>query len=143
MSSTSEPASTPAVRPNLARSRQLAQAAAQTAAESGGFDIVVLDMTGLTAIFDYFVIVTGTSHRQLVAIGDDIRIKLERELKDKRLSADGMESGKWIVLDFGSVVIHLFDEDTRQFYSLQALWADAPDIAAELGVAQNRKNPAG
>lgn len=130
-----EPPVEPAVRPNLARSRELARAAAETALASGGTNIVVLDMTALTSIFDYFVIVTGISHRQLAAMSEDIRMKLEKDLKDRRLSSDGVESGKWIVLDFGSVVIHLFDEDTRQFYSLEALWADAPDIAPELGIA--------
>ncbi len=126
----------PAVLPNLARSRELALAAATTAIENGGTDLVILDMTGLTSIFDYFVIATGTSHRQLVAMSEEIRLKLEKDLKDRRISLDGQESGKWIVLDFGSVVIHLFDEDTRQFYSLEALWADARNVTEEFGLTQ-------
>jgi len=121
-------------RPNLERSQELARAAAQTAIESGATDVVVLDMTGLTSIFDYFVIATGTSKRQLVALSDDIRLKLEKELKDKRISLDGQDTGKWVVLDFGSVVIHLFDDDTRQFYSLETLWADAPNVTDQLGI---------
>ncbi len=121
-------------RPNLQRSQELARAAAQTALDNGATDLVVLDMTGLTAIFDYFVIATGTSKRQIVSLSEDIRLKLEKELKDKRISLDGQDTGKWIVLDFGSVVIHLFDEDTRQFYSLETLWADAPNVTEELGI---------
>ncbi len=120
---------------NLERSRTLARAAAKTAIESGGRSITILDMTGLTALFDYFVIVTGTSQRQLMAMSEDIQHTLEKDLRDKRLSLDGQSSGKWIVLDYGSVVVHLFDDDTRQFYSLEALWGDAPNVTAALGIA--------
>jgi ribosome-associated protein len=109
-------------------SLKLALAAAQTAAENGGTDILVLDMTDHTAIFDYFVIATGTSRRQLHAISEDIDDKLEKELNDKRMNIDGYDESRWIVLDYGTVVIHLFDEDTRQFYSLEALWADAKKV---------------
>jgi ribosome-associated protein len=128
----------PARLPNLERSRTLARAAARVAIESGGRDITILDMTGLTALFDYFVIVSGTSQRQLMAMSEDIQHVLEKDLRDRRLSLDGQNSGKWIVLDYGSVVIHLFDDDTRQFYSLEALWADAPNVTAALGVAAER-----
>jgi len=109
-------------------SLELALAAAKTAAENGATEIVVLDMTEHTAIFDYFVIATGTSRRQLHAISEDIDDKLEKELNDKRMNIDGFDESRWIVLDYGTVVIHLFDEDTRQFYSLEALWADAKKI---------------
>lgn len=121
--------------PNLERSRTLARAAAKAAIESGGRAITILDMTALTAIFDYFVIVTGSSQRQLMAMSEDIQHALEKDLRDRRLSLDGQASGKWIVLDYGSVVVHLFDDDTRQFYSLEALWADAPNVTSALGIA--------
>ncbi len=115
-------------RVNPERSLELALAAARTAAENGGTDLVVMDMTGHTAIFDYFVIATGTSRRQLHAMSEEIDHKLEDELNDKRMNIDGYDESRWIVLDYGTVVIHLFDEDTRQFYSLEALWADAPKV---------------
>lgn len=110
------------------RSRELALAAAVTAAENGGTDILVLDMTEHTAIFDYFVIATGTSRRQLHAMSEEIDHKLEDELNDKRMNIDGYDESRWIVLDYGTVVIHLFDEDTRMFYSLETLWADAKKV---------------
>ena len=115
-------------RVNPERSLALALAAARTAGENGGTDIVVLDMSKHTAIFDYFVIATGTSRRQLHAISEEIDNTLEKELNDKRMNIDGYDDSKWIVLDYGTVVIHLFDEDTRIFYSLEALWGDAVKV---------------
>ena len=115
-------------RVNPERSRQLALAAARTAAENGGLNITVLDMNRQTALFDYFVIVTGTSRRQLHAMSEEIDHKLEDELNDRRMNIDGYDESRWIVLDYGTVVIHLFDEDTRAFYSLEALWADAEKV---------------
>ena len=103
-------------------------AAARTAAENQGRNIVVLDMSRLSAVFDYFVIVTGSSRRQLHAMSDEIDDQLERELNDKRMNVDGYDDSRWIVLDYGTVVIHLFDEPTRDFYSLESLWADARKI---------------
>jgi ribosome-associated protein len=116
-------------RVNPESSRVTAIAAARIAAENNGTDIVVLDMTKHTAIFDYFVIATGTSRRQLHAMAEDIDQRLKKELKEKRMNMDGYEDSRWIVLDYGTVVVHLFDEETRQFYSLEALWADADKVA--------------
>ena len=110
------------------RSLQLALAAARTAADNRGQDIVVLDMRKNTSIFDYFVIVTGASRRQLHAISEEIDHTLEVQLKDKRIGIEGYNDSRWIVLDYGDVVIHLFDEETRQFYSLENLWADADHV---------------
>ena len=115
-------------RENPELSLKLALTAAKTAAVNGGTDILVLDMSQHTAIFDYFVIATGTSRRQLHAISEDVDRVLENELNDKRMHIDGYDDSKWIVLDYGTVVIHLFDEDTRKFYSLESLYADAKQV---------------
>ena len=115
-------------RANPELSLTLALAAARTAAENRGTDILVLDMSGHTAIFDYFVIATGTSRRQLHAMSEEVDRVLEEELNDKRMNIDGYDDSKWIVLDYATVVIHLFDEDTRAFYSLEDLWADTTKV---------------
>ncbi|SRR5690606_11296694 len=112
----------------VSRSLQVALAAARTAAENRGRDVVVLDMRKSTQLFDYFVIATGASRRQLHAMSEEIDETLERELKDKRMNIEGYDESRWIVLDYGDVVIHLFDEETRQFYSLENLWADAQKV---------------
>ena len=124
----SAPSSGAVDRVNPERSLELALGAARPAAENGGTEITVLDMSGHTAIFDYFVIATGTSRRQLHAMSEEIDNTLEKELNDKRVNIDGYTESRWIVLDYATVVIHLFDEDTRAFYSLEALWADAKKV---------------
>ncbi len=107
------------------RSLQLALGAARAADENRGQDIVVLDMREITPIFDYFVLVTGTSRRQLHAISEEIDHCLEDELDDKRMSIEGYRESRWILLDYGTVVIHIFDEEMREFYALEQFWNQA------------------
>jgi ribosome-associated protein len=110
------------------RSLQLALAAARTADENRGQDIVVLDMRSITPVFDYFVIVTGNSRRQLHAISEEIDRTLEKDLGDKRMGIEGYSESRWILLDYGSVVIHIFDEETREFYALEEFWGNAKRV---------------
>ena len=110
------------------RSLQLALAAARTAQDNQGEDIVVLDMREITPIFDYFVIVTGNSRRQLHAISEEIDHCLEDDLGDKRMGLEGYNESRWILLDYGNVVIHLFDSETREYYALQQLWNGAVQV---------------
>jgi ribosome-associated protein len=112
-----------------ARSRQLALAAARTAADNRGQDVVVLDMRCQTPMFDYFVLATGTSRRQLHAMSEEIDHALEDDLGDQRMGIEGYAESRWILLDYGTVVIHLFDEETREFYALEDLWAGAQRVA--------------
>jgi ribosome-associated protein len=85
-------------------------------------------MRPLSSEFDYFVLATGNSRRQLHAIGDEIDHTLEDELGDHRLGTEGYHESRWILLDYGSVVIHLFDEETRKFYALEDLWDTAQRV---------------
>ena len=97
-------------------------AAAKVASENKGHDILVLDVRELTKTFDYFLIVSGSSRRQLYAIGDEIQRKLAGEMGDVCLSVSGHTEGKWIVIDYGDIVVHLFEPETRQYYALEELW---------------------
>ncbi|TWU37781.1 Ribosomal silencing factor RsfS [Novipirellula aureliae] len=116
-------------------SRKLAAAAAQVALDNKGEDVMVLDICGQTAEFDLFVLATGSSRRQLHAISEQIDDVLEKEMGDRRMGIEGYQESRWIVLDYGSVVVHLFDEDTREYYDLETLWADGKRIPLdELGV---------
>lgn len=115
-------------RANPKRSLDLALAAVKTAAENGGEDLLLLDMSPHTAIFDYFVIATGTSRRQLHAMSEEIDHCLEEEMNDKRMNIDGYAESRWIVLDYGTVVIHLFEAEARENYALESLWADAKQV---------------
>ena len=125
---------------NSNRSLELALAAARTAAENRGQQIQVLDLRDVTPIFDYFVIVTGTSRRQLHAISEEIDHALEDEMNDQRDGIEGYNESRWILLDYGSVVIHLFDQETRSYYYLENLWAGAPkvDLAGVVDPSQAR-----
>ncbi len=124
----------------LERSRQLAAAAAQVALDNRGQDVMVLDVSRQTALFDYFVLATGASRRQLHAIADEIDDRLQKDLGDRRLGVEGFEESRWIVLDYGSIVVHLFDEEMRTYYDLESLWADAKPIShEELGLVNHSR----
>jgi len=102
--------------------------AARTAEDNRGREIVVLDLRELTSFFDYFVLATGTSRRQLHAISEEIDRALEERMSDRRLGIEGYDESRWILLDYGDVVIHLFDADTRSYYGLEDLWAQAKRV---------------
>jgi len=100
-------------------------AAAKVAEENKGYDVVILDIRELTKTFDYFLIASGSSRRQLYAIGDEIQRKLVGEMGDTCLSVSGHTEGKWIVIDYGDIVVHLFEPETRKYYALEELWGKA------------------
>lgn len=95
-------------------------------------DIVILDISRLTAMADYFVIASGRSELQVKALYDE----LEEKMEDKGIIArhrDG-RSGRWMVLDYGDIIVHLFHHEERAFYSLERLWADAERISSPAGL---------
>jgi ribosome-associated protein len=118
----------PATERRHERSLELALAAARTAADNNGQDVVLLDMRSMTTEFDYFVLVTGNSRRQLHAISEEIDRVLEGEMSDQRMGIEGYNESRWILLDYGTVVIHLFDAETRDYYALEDLWGDAKRV---------------
>ena len=118
----------PNMRTSPDRSLQLAQAAAREAEDNRGQNVVVLDMRSETSIFDYFVVVTGTSNRQLRAMSDAIDDVLQKQFGHPRVGLEGYEDSHWILLDYGSVVIHMFDEAQRDYYRLEELWAGAKTV---------------
>ena len=101
--------------------------AAKVAADNKATNVVVLDMRPVTRLFDYFVIATGASRRQIHAIAEDVDAAL-RGVGDTRMGIEGYEASKWVVQDYGDVVVHVFDQDTRDYYGLEDLWADAPRV---------------
>jgi ribosome-associated protein len=111
------------------RSLPMALLAARTAAENRGQEVVVLNISQATPICDYFVIVTGQSRRQLHAICDEIN-RAFKQHGDARLGREGYDGAdsRWLLLDFGDIVVHLFDEETRKFYDLEGLWSDAERV---------------
>mmetsp|Transcript_2815 Transcript_2815/g.1655 ORF Transcript_2815/g.1655 Transcript_2815/m.1655 type:complete len:122 (+) Transcript_2815:61-426(+) len=88
---------------------------------------VVLDVHGLTSIADYFIILSGKSNRQVIALSDFIKSELKR-YEIKPLAVEGTKDGHWHLLDYGHIIIHIFYEPVRDFYDLEGLWSDAKRI---------------
>lgn len=110
---------------SLPQSVRLAVEAAQSK-KAGG--ITVLDLQGLGAFTDYFVICTGYSTPQLKAICDEVEEVLYRELKRTPEHREGHRSAEWALLDFGGLIVHVFGEQARRYYDLERLWRAAPSL---------------
>jgi len=110
--------------------RSFALAAAKVADERNCSNILVLDLKGKSPATDYFVIVTGTSDRQMRTVSDEI-CKAAREQGRQRFGSAGYEQGRWILLDFIDIVIHIFDAEYRDYYDLELLWGDAKRLKWE------------
>jgi ribosome-associated protein len=100
----------------------------RAALERKAYDLVVLETTKLTSIADYFVICSGRSDTQVQAIAEAVRDHLD-SLGVQPLSGEGIERGQWALLDYGDVVVHVFQVPVRAFYDLDRLWARAPRVA--------------
>jgi ribosome-associated protein len=97
---------------------------ARVAADNKARDIVVLDMRGITPLYDFFVLTTGASRRQIHTLAEEIDAAMAAE-GERRLGIEGYEAAKWVVQDYGDIVVHVFDPDTRSYYGLDDLWTDA------------------
>lgn len=100
---------------------------ARVASENKARDIVVLDMRGITPLYDFFVLATGTSRRQIHTISEEVDAALH-EVGDRRMAIEGYEASSWVVQDYGDVMVHVFNPQTREYYALEDLWADAPHV---------------
>ncbi len=115
---------------------EAATAAASAISDKKGLDIVLLDMSELLVITDVFVIATGTSTPHVRALSDEVEGQLKTKLGRQPLRREGREYSRWILLDYGEMVVHLFDHETRDYYELERLWADAPAIDFEPATAE-------
>jgi ribosome-associated protein len=117
---------------SLPESRLVAVAAARAAAEKQGEDISVLDVRSLIVITDYFVIVSGSTSRQVKTIVDSVEDAL-RGLGVKPLRREGETEGRWVLLDYVDIVVHVFGAEERRYYDLERLWKDADRLSWEDG----------
>lgn len=91
-----------------------------------GKELTVLDLTNLDqSIADYFIICHGESNTQVDAIADSIDKQARTELHEHALHIEGKENSQWILMDYGNIVVHVFQKEYREYYNLEALWADA------------------
>lgn len=108
--------------------RTVALAAAQAAADKKARDIVLLDVSDEVVITDIFMIASAPSERQVLAIVDAVEDKLRRELDVKPERREGLKQGRWVLLDFADVIIHVQHSQEREYYALDSLWKDCPAI---------------
>lgn len=105
------------------QSRELTLAAARALDEKKGVNVMVLEVQHLTIIADYFVIASGRSANQVRALADEVDDKLA-ELGETPRRREGINEGRWAVLDYGTVLVHVFHEQEREYYNLERLWTD-------------------
>jgi len=118
-----------------ARARELLNVVALAADSKQGEDLVALDVSGPLPLTDIFFLATGRNERNVQAIAGEIEDKMI-EAGVKTIRREGRAEGRWILLDFGDVVAHIFHEEDRMYYSLERLWKDCPAIPLELPVSK-------
>jgi len=106
-------------------SSELARGIVELIADKKGSDIVLLDIRRVSLLADYFVICSGASERQVKAILDEILEKVKKEAGIGPLSVEGVPSSGWVLIDYGSVIVHIFVPSLREYYSLEKLWSGA------------------
>lgn len=111
---------------------RIAKIAAQAADEKQATDVTVLDVGEILAITDLFVVASAGNKRQVRTICDAITDAVRRETGRSPLSSEGVTEQQWILIDYGSVVIHVFDDETRRFYEIERLYRDVPAVSWRL-----------
>jgi ribosome-associated protein len=107
---------------------ELAQLAMSAASDKKAEDIITLDVSQLLVVTEYFVIATGRTNIQVRAIADEIEGQLRSIAHEKPIGREGAGEDKWVLLDYGDVVVHVFQPAEREFYRLEKLWGDAPRL---------------
>ena len=109
------------------RPSQLRKLVLEALEDAKAREIVVLDVRKVAAFTDFMIVATGTSNRHVVAVADNVVDQL-REHKCRPTGVEGMESGDWVLIDFGDVVVHVMRAQTRSFYNLEKLWSEAKRV---------------
>ncbi len=104
---------------------ELARMAGRLALEKKGFDVRILKLKELSSVCDYFLIVSGEADLHVKAIAESV-VEGLKKAGERPMHVEGMTEGNWVLLDYIDVIVHVFREPTRQFYSLERLWGDAP-----------------
>lgn len=107
----------------------IARACAELADDKKAENIRILDLRGISPVIDYFVLCSALSAPQLRAVRDHIEDEMKEKYGQKPLYRDGNFESQWIILDFGNVMVHVLTPEKREFYMLEELWGDAPEVA--------------
>ena len=112
------------------QSKEMARIAWNALNDKKGEDIKIIDITGISVLADYFIIANGTSDSQVNALVDNVEEELHKagfSLKQR----EGQASGSWVLMDFGDIIVHVFDRENRLFYDLERIWKDGRTIGIE------------
>ena len=110
------------------QSKQLVEVVCKALADKRGKDIVSLYVREKTDLCDYFLIASGSNAPQIRAMGERVEELVERELGLVPTRTEGVRDGRWAVIDYGDVIVHIFNDETRLFYHLERLWADGQNL---------------
>ena len=108
--------------------KEIANQIAHALDEKQGREIVILDVEDIVGYTSYFIVVSGRSDRQVQALVEHVRRTMKDDFDIYPRGVEGVESGRWALIDFGDAVVHVFREDERNFYDLEGLWCDAPRV---------------
>ncbi len=117
--------------PSLDRSAEMARAAAMAIWDRKGFNVVAMRVLELAQYTDYLVVASATSDRHAIALADNVEEHLQKTLGEKPISVEGRTWGRWVLLDYGNLVVHIFQRPVREYYQLERLYADAPRLHLE------------
>lgn len=115
---------------DISVSKKLAAMAVDALEDRKGEDVKVLDISEISTLADYFIIASGSNINQVQAMADSVQEKLGREGHMTK-NVEGYDSGNWILLDFGDIIVHVFDNENRLFYDLERIWRDGKQISKE------------
>ena len=118
--------------------KELALLAAKALSDKKGKEIRVLEIAELTTLADYFVLATGSSNTQINALVDNVEKVLTEEAGEEPLHREGYRGGTWVLLDYGCIAIHVFNQEAREFYGLELLWQDGKPVDLT-GVVDDRE----
>jgi ribosome-associated protein len=110
------------------QSQERALLCAAHALEKKALDVKIIKVQGISTLTDYLLIASGTSDRHVQAVAEEIRMKLKYEYDLNPLAVEGLDDGRWVLIDYGDVMVHVFQTDVRSFYDLEGLWSDAPRL---------------
>jgi ribosome-associated protein len=121
--------------------QQRVRTAVQAAVDKKAFDLAVLSVGALTSIADFFVLCSANTERQTQAIADSVMEKVRAQESVKPLLVEGTTPGRWILIDYGDFIVHVFTEECRRYYGLERLWGDAPNMTTDFtGEAEAPRN---
>lgn len=118
----------------MEREDRFAQLIAEAVLEENALDLVILNVADLTTLADYFIICNGRSSVQIKSIAENVEKVMQEKERLLPLRREGLGQGKWVVLDYGSIIVHVFRQEERDYYKLDKLWGDAKEVAVNTSI---------